>query len=268
MVVRGDLGVQSGDLFGDLGELTIDGGDFLAVGVKSSPQAGLRLGRRLGAHGFRRQPLQREPAGAEPGRPPDPGRGPGVAGTAAAGSAQLPPGPAGRAALTAAAEPDDDLGRVGLAEVRHVRPEPDVQPAQPQRDDRDRDGDRYRGNGWNRNQGWNGSRYSYNNDYRRWDNRWRSNNRYDWYSYRRGHGDVYRLGGYYAPYRGYSYRRLSIGFFLDSLFFSQNYWINDPWQYRLPDVYGPYRWVRYYDDALLVNTYTGEVVDVIYDFFW
>jgi len=26
--------------------------------------------------------------------------------------------------------------------------------------------------------------------------------------------------------------------------------------------------VRYYDDAVLVNIYTGEVVDVIYDFFW
>ncbi|WP_409574764.1 RcnB family protein [Sphingopyxis sp. PET50] len=32
--------------------------------------------------------------------------------------------------------------------------------------------------------------------------------------------------------------------------------------------YGGYRWVRYYNDALLVDTYSGEVVDVIYDFFW
>lgn len=135
--------------------------------------------------------------------------------------------------------------------------------------DRSHDGDRYRSNNnWNRNQGWSGSRHGYNQDYRRWDNRWRSNSRYDWNSYRRGNPGIYRMGSYYAPYRGYSYRRLSIGFFLDSLFFSQNYWINDPWQYRLPDVYGPYRWVRYYDDALLVNVYTGEVVDVINNFFW
>jgi hypothetical protein len=28
------------------------------------------------------------------------------------------------------------------------------------------------------------------------------------------------------------------------------------------------RWVRYYDDVLLVDVYTGEVVDVIHDFFW
>ncbi|MFM6950105.1 MAG: RcnB family protein [Novosphingobium sp.] len=111
-------------------------------------------------------------------------------------------------------------------------------------------------------------RYTASRDYRRWDNRWRDNRRYDWYSYRRTSPSTFRGGLYYAPYRNYSYRRLNIGFFLDSLFYSNRYWITDPWQYRLPDVYGPYRWVRYYDDALLVNTYTGEVADVIYAFFW
>ena len=106
-------------------------------------------------------------------------------------------------------------------------------------------------------------------DYRRWDNNnWRRDRRYNWNTYRNSNRSLYRLGRYYSPYRNYSYRRLSIGFFLDSLFYSNRYWINDPWQYRLPEVYGPYRWVRYYDDALLVDTYTGEVVDVIHDFFW
>ncbi|NCU12022.1 MAG: RcnB family protein [Sphingomonadaceae bacterium] len=61
---------------------------------------------------------------------------------------------------------------------------------------------------------------------------------------------------------------MSIGFFLDALFFGEDYWIADPAYYRLPEAYGPYRWVRYYDDAVLVNIYSGEVVDVIYDFFW
>jgi hypothetical protein len=27
-------------------------------------------------------------------------------------------------------------------------------------------------------------------------------------------------------------------------------------------------WVRYYNDAVLVDTFTGEVLDVVYDFFW
>ena len=105
-------------------------------------------------------------------------------------------------------------------------------------------------------------------DSRRWDRNWRGNNRYDWQRYRSTNRVVFRIGTYSSPYRNYSYRRFGIGGYLDSLFYSNRYWINDPWQYRLPEVYGPYRWVRYYDDVLLVDVYSGEVVDVIYDFFW
>ena len=105
-------------------------------------------------------------------------------------------------------------------------------------------------------------------NHRRWDRRWRDNRRYNWHGYRNANRSTFRLGVYYSPYRSYSYRRLGIGFYLDNLFYGSRYWINDPWHYRLPEVYGPYRWVRYYDDVLLVNIYTGEVVDVIYDFFW
>jgi len=118
---------------------------------------------------------------------------------------------------------------------------------------------------------WNNDRRdNWNRDDRRdnWSRDWRRDNRYNWQSYRSTNRQIYRLPRYYAPYRDYSYRRLSIGFFLDDLFFGSNYWISDPWMYRLPPAYGPYRWVRYYDDALLVNIYDGEVVDVIYDFFW
>ncbi len=108
-----------------------------------------------------------------------------------------------------------------------------------------------------------------NRNYDRWDRRsWRSDNRYDWRDYRTSNRSVFRLGRYYSPYRNYSYSRVGIGFYLGSLFYGNRYWINDPWSYRLPEVYGPYRWVRYYDDVLLVNVYSGEVVDVIYDFFW
>lgn len=132
------------------------------------------------------------------------------------------------------------------------------------------DNNRWSNNGnnrWNNNNNNNNNRWS-GNDSRRWDRQWRGNNRYDWQGYRNSNRNAYRLGSYYAPYRGYSYRRVGIGFSLDSLFFGSRYWINDPWQYRLPDAYGPYRWVRYYDDVLLVDTYTGQVVDVINDFFW
>ena len=116
-----------------------------------------------------------------------------------------------------------------------------------------------------------GNRSSYRDrdrDHRKWNNDWRRDNRYNWYSYRNANRNIFRLGRYYSPYSNYRYSRLSIGFRLGSLFYGSRYWINDPWQYRLPEAYGPYRWVRYYDDALLVDIYTGEVVDVIYDFFW
>jgi hypothetical protein len=103
---------------------------------------------------------------------------------------------------------------------------------------------------------------------RRWDNRWRDDDRYDWQRYRNSHRGLYNLGAYYAPYRYYSYRPFGVGSHLNSLFFGSSYWITNPWQYRLPEVWGPYRWVRYYDDVLLVDIYTGQVVDVIHNFFW
>ncbi|WP_120717534.1 RcnB family protein [Tsuneonella amylolytica] len=114
-----------------------------------------------------------------------------------------------------------------------------------------------------------GNDYRYDGrNYQRWSNDWRRDNRYNWYGYRNANRNVFRLGTYYSPYRNYRYSRVGIGFTLGSLFYGNNYWINDPWQYRLPPAYGPYRWIRYYDDALLVNVYTGQVADVIHDFFW
>lgn len=102
---------------------------------------------------------------------------------------------------------------------------------------------------------------------RRWSSHWRSDRRYDWRRHRDHNRSIFRIGRYYDPYR-YGYRRFSIGFSLWPNYYQSNYWIDDPWMYRLPPAYGPYRWVRYYDDALLVNIYSGQVVDVIHSFFW
>lgn len=111
-------------------------------------------------------------------------------------------------------------------------------------------------------------RWNHDRDGRRWSRDWRSNSHYNWHRYRSHNRNVFRIGRYYAPYTGYRYSRVGIGFYLNNLFFGSRYWINDPGYYRLPPAYGPYRWVRYYDDVLLVDIYSGEVVDVIYDFFW
>lgn len=146
------------------------------------------------------------------------------------------------------------------------RPQPQPQWRGNRGDNRGWSGNNNRG--WNdrNNGGWNNNRYD-NRD--RWNNGWRSNNRYDWRGYRSSNRSAYRLPRYYAPSGwGYGYRRFSIGYTLSSILFSSQYWINDPFYYRLPEVYGPYRWVRYYNDALLVDIYTGEVVDTVYDIFW
>ena len=102
---------------------------------------------------------------------------------------------------------------------------------------------------------------------RDWSRDWRKDRRYDWSNYRNRYGSLYRLGRYHDPY-GWGYRRFSIGFNIWPSYYGSNYWLGDPWMYRLPPAYGPYRWVRYYDDAILVNVYTGFVVDVIHNFFW
>jgi len=140
------------------------------------------------------------------------------------------------------------------------------------RDDR-RVMDGRRGDGWNGG-AWNNGGRRYDDrtrwsDQRRWDSGWRQDRRYDWNGYRSRYGDRYRLGTYYAPRGwGYGYQRFSVGIFLNSLLYSNSYWLDDPYSYRLPPAYGTLRWVRYYDDALLVDIRDGYVVDVIHDFFW
>ena len=126
---------------------------------------------------------------------------------------------------------------------------------------RDNDNDTYRRWSHNDNRRWS------HNDNRRWSSDWRRDHRYDWRSYRNRYSSLYRLNRYYDPY-GWNYRRFSTGYNLWPSYYGSSFWLNDPWQYRLPPAYGPYRWVRYYDDALLVNIYTGQVADVIYNFFW
>ena len=103
--------------------------------------------------------------------------------------------------------------------------------------------------------------------HRRWGHDWRRDGRYDWRRYRDRNRSRFHVGFYFDPF-GWNYRRYNVGWRLWPNYYSQSYWLNDPWQYRLPPAYGPYRWVRYYNDALLVNIYTGTVADVIHNFFW
>jgi len=161
--------------------------------------------------------------------------------------------------------------------------------------DRDRDANwgrnnngQWSRNGWRNNtsrdwrrgrSGWGNNNWGYNHDRndgwwggnggRGWDrDGWRRDNRYDWSGWRNRNRSTFSLGFYYAPWQDYSYSRFGIGVVIGQPFYDQRYWIADPYAYRLPPAWGPYRWVRYYDDALLVDIYTGEVVDAIYDIFY
>jgi Ni/Co efflux regulator RcnB len=158
-----------------------------------------------------------------------------------------------------------------------------------QNDQRHWDGDRDNGRHWDRNRdhdravnqgGWHrqdngrwerrdGHHWNSGSHYRDWNRTWRNDGRYDWQRYRNQYRNHYRAPRYYNPYGySYGYRRFGIGIYLDSLFFGSRYWLSDPWEYRLPPAPYGCRWVRYYDDVLLVDTRSGYIVDVVHDFFW
>ena len=101
----------------------------------------------------------------------------------------------------------------------------------------------------------------------RWSGNWRSDHRYDWRNHRRRHSSLFNFGFYRDPF-GWGYQSFSIGSRMWPSYYSQNHWLNDPYQYRLPYAPPGYRWIRYYDDAILVDTWDGQVVDVIRNFFW
>ncbi|MBL6852880.1 MAG: RcnB family protein [Alphaproteobacteria bacterium] len=132
--------------------------------------------------------------------------------------------------------------------------------------DRDRAGwnrDHHDNNDWNR--GWSGG------------NDWNGRGHTDWHnsqwnSLRRAFNAPrhFRYRGWYRQPYGWYYQRWTVGAFLPSLFWSQSYWIDqDDWDY-----YGLYDappgtvWVRYGNDALLIDRYTGEVIQVVYGIFY
>ena len=101
----------------------------------------------------------------------------------------------------------------------------------------------------------------------KWSTNWRHNDKYDWHDWRKRHRSRFHLGFYYDPF-GWGYSPYQIGWRLWPSYYSSRYWLNDPWQYRLPYAPPGYRWIRYWNDAVLVDTWSGQVVDVIYNFFW
>ncbi len=91
-----------------------------------------------------------------------------------------------------------------------------------------------------------------------WRRDWRQDRRYDWRRQRDRDRNRFHLSIYIDPF-GWQYRTYDVGWRLPSRYFASRYWINDPWNYRLPPVGSYLRWVRYHDDVLLVDLRNGRV---------
>ena len=132
--------------------------------------------------------------------------------------------------------------------------------------DRNRDRDRSNDNNNNNNNGWN------NGNDRRNDTNYRNRDRkggFNWTQYRRNFQSPkrFRIGIYHAP-RGYHYRRWHYGERLPITFYARDYWLMDFIAYGLFAPPPGTVWVRYGDDALLIDTDTGEIIQVRYDVFY
>jgi Ni/Co efflux regulator RcnB len=91
-----------------------------------------------------------------------------------------------------------------------------------------------------------------------------------WNSYHRAFNAPHRYRAPH-PYRrppGYYYRRWTYGQFLPSIFWARDYWMDDWMDFGLMSPPPGTVWVRYGDDALLIDEYTGEVIQVEYDIFY
>lgn len=87
----------------------------------------------------------------------------------------------------------------------------------------------------------------------------------DWRGHRNGNRRLYGRGNWNAPFRYQSFRP---GVTIGRPYYGQRYWINDPGRYHLPPARGYTRWVRHYDDVVLVDTRRGRVIDVVRNFYW
>lgn len=118
--------------------------------------------------------------------------------------------------------------------------------------------DNNRGPDNNRNNNWNGNNrgpgMQGHNDFRSYNRNFRAPRRF-------------HAPNYHRP-SGWYYRRWTFGQTLPSLFWSQQYWLNDYYAYDLPPPPPGAVWVRYGNDALLIDRYSGEIIQVEYDAFY
>lgn len=143
---------------------------------------------------------------------------------------------------------------------------------------------RWQSNGNNGNWQGNGNRHGNANNWQggNWqgnaNNHWRGNNRWRGNTWHGNSGITitgrnwtapqrFHFGAYRRP-QGWYYRRWGFGDFLPAAFFVNSYWLTNYLAFGLDPPPPGLVWVRYGDDALLVDRYSGEVVQVVYGVFY
>ena len=79
--------------------------------------------------------------------------------------------------------------------------------------------------------------------------------------------DRFHIGPYRPPY-GYYSRAWAFGDFLPRPWFAEPYWIDDFVDYDLPYPPPGFTWVRVGPDALMIDEYSGRIVQVVRGIFW
>lgn len=77
----------------------------------------------------------------------------------------------------------------------------------------------------------------------------------------------FRQGPYHGP-RGYHYRRWHYGEYLPRIYFVHEFWLRDFLMFSLMAPPPGCVWVRFGPDALLIDTETGEIIQVVYNVFY
>ena len=70
---------------------------------------------------------------------------------------------------------------------------------------------------------------------------------------------------YVAPYRGWTYRPVTVGYQLRPTFWGTRYVVSDYGRWGLARPAWNQRWIRYGNDLLLVNVRTGRVLRVYHN---
>jgi Ni/Co efflux regulator RcnB len=135
--------------------------------------------------------------------------------------------------------------------------------------------------GYDQGHDWNRGHDNQGHDNQGHDNQGHDNQGHDWDRGRydgprwapRAYPPVYNSPGRYrawawVPPPGYYHRAWRYGEYLPRPWLVPDYFIGEWWDFQLPEPPPGYEWVRVGYDALLVDAYSGQIVQVVRDVFW